>query len=135
MKRNVIIMWIRVYPTWQMKFDSKKWWEVMFFLWNQCINSFTPTSRMCLWHLIMNRMKIIMQIRVCPNWHMKFDYKNDGKWSFFVNQSINLFIPMRRMSLWCLIMKRNEIILQIHVCPNWHTNSNSKTSGKWSFFY
>ena len=92
-KRNVIIMWIHVYPNWQMKFDSKKWWEETFFLWNQCINSFTPLRRMSLWHLIMNKMEIIIWIYVCPNWHMKFDYKNSGKWSFFMKPKHQFIYP------------------------------------------
>ena len=122
-------MWIHVYPNWQTKFDFKKWWEVMFFLWNQHINSFIPIRRISLWLLIVKRMEII----VCPNCHLKFKPKNGGKWLW--NQSIKLFTPLRRMSLWGSIMKTKEIILRIHVCHNWQTNFNSKNSRKRSLFY
>ena len=33
---------------------------------------------------------------------------------------------MRRMCLWCPIVKRNKIIMWIHVNPNWKANFNSK---------
>ena len=44
--------------------------------------------------------------------------KNDGKRSFSYETKASMsFIPMRRMSLWCSIMKRKEIAMWIHVCP------------------
>ena len=43
------------------------------------------------------------------------------------------FISMRRMSLWCPILKRKEIIVWICVCLDWQTNFNSKNYGKKSF--
>ena len=42
MKSKEIIMWIHAYANRQMNFDSKKWWEVKFFLWNQSINIINP---------------------------------------------------------------------------------------------
>ena len=54
---------------------------------------------------------------------------------FLWNQSINYFIPMRRMNLWCLIIKRKEIIMWIHIYLNWKMNFNFKNGGKRCFFY
>ena len=42
---------------------------------------------------------------------------------------------MRRMKLWCLIIKRKEIILWIHVYPTTKINFNSKTGRKRKFYY
>ena len=54
---------------------------------------------------------------------------------FLWYQSINSFIPMRRMRLWCLITKRKEIIMWNHVCQNRPTNINSKNGRKRSFSF
>ena len=44
--------------------------------------------------------------------------KNNGKRSFSYETKASMsFIPIRRMSLWCPIMKRKEIITWIHVVP------------------
>ena len=42
---------------------------------------------------------------------------------------------MRRTCLWCPIMKRKEIVMWIHVCPNWKTYFYSKNGYKRSFSY
>ena len=53
----------------------------------------------------------------------------DRKRSFsYETKSSMSFISIRRTSLWCPIMKRKEIIMWIHVCPNWQRNFDSK---KW----
>ena len=45
--------------------------------------------------------------------------KNGGKKSFSYETKASMsFIPMRIMHLWFSIMKRNEIIMRIHVYPN-----------------
>ena len=54
---------------------------------------------------------------------------------FLWNQSINSFIPIRRIRLWCPIMKRKEIITWIHIYLNWKANLNSKNGRKRSFPY
>ena len=44
--------------------------------------------------------------------------KNYGKWGFSYESKASIsFIPMSRMSLWYLIMKRKEIIMWIHLYP------------------
>ena len=59
---------------------------------------------------------------------MSFNSKNGRKRSFcYQTKAPMLVIPMSRMSLWYPIMKRKEIIMWIHVCPNWQTNFDSKT--------
>ena len=89
-----------------------------------------PMRRMCLWRPIIKGMKIITGIQVCLIWQANFRSTKNG-----VNKSFSCetkasrtFIPMRRISLWCLILKKKDITIWIHVCPNWQINLNSK---KW----
>ena len=79
-KRNYYVN--RVYPNWKMNFDSKKWWETKFLLWNQSINSFIPIRRICLWCPIIKRKEIIMWIRLYLNWQTNFNSKNKKKRCF-----------------------------------------------------
>ena len=101
-------------------FDSKKWWEVKFLLWNKSFNSFIPISRMNLWCARIKRKEIIKWIHDYPIWQINFDSK---RWLevkfFFWNPSINSFIPIRRMRLWCPIMERKKIIIWIHIYHIW----------------
>ena len=98
--------------------------------------SFTPMRGMSLWCPIMKGKKIIMWIHVCPHWQTNFNSKNWWKEKLFLwNQSINAFILISRMSLWCLIMKRKEIIMYIHVCPNWKRTLILNNGGKNCFYY
>ena len=71
-----------------------------------------------------------------PNWNTNFNSKigNKRSFSYDTKASISL-IPMRRTSLWCPIMKRNEITICIHVYPNWKTYFNSKIGNKRSFSF
>ena len=175
------------YPNWLTNFDSKKWWEVRFFLWNQSISSFILMSGMNFWCPFIKGKDIIMWIHFYPNWKMIINSKNGRKSSFsretkalihlsqwedwiFGAQSLKerrllcesvlipierwtltlkigrkrsfsyetkvsiSFIPMRRMDLWCLIIKRKEITMWISVYPNRKTNFNSKKWYKKKFF-
>ena len=72
-----------------------------------------------------------------PYSRTNFDSKeNHGKKSFSNETKASIsFIPLRRMCLWCQIMKRKEIIMWICVCPNRWTNINSKNGGKRNFSY
>ena len=82
--------------------------------------SFIPIRRMCLSCPFKKRKEIISWIHDYPNWQMNFDSKNWCEVKLFLwNQSINSFVPMRRMRLWCPIMKRKEIITWIHVYHIW----------------
>ena len=57
--------------------------------------------------------------------------KNDGKRSIFYETKASLsLILMKRISLWCPIMKRKKITMWIHVYPNWQKNFNTKNDGK-----
>ena len=97
---------------------------------------FISMRRMSLWFTVMKRKEKITWIYFYPNWQMKFDSKNWWKEKLFLwCQNINSFIPMSKMSLWFLIMKRKEIITWIHVYPNWQINLDSKNGGKRSFSY
>ena len=135
-RRNKIITWIHDYPNWKMNFDSKKWWEVKFFLWNQSINSFIPIRRMHLRSLIMKRKEIILWIRVCQNWPTNINSKNGGKRCFpYETKSSLPFIPIRRMCFWCQITKRKEDYYANVCFSNWKTNIKSKNGKKRCFLY
>ena len=91
---------------------------------------------MCLWCPIMKRKEIIMWIHVYPNRNMNFHSKKDNKRSFSYDTKASIsLIPMRRMCLWCPIMKRKEIIMWIHIYRNWKTNFNSSIGNKRSYSY
>ena len=106
-----------------------------FFLWNQNINSLIPIRRMNLWCLIIKMKEIMMWIRVFLNWKTNFNSKN-GKRSFSFETKASIpFIPMKRMCLSYPIIKRNKIVMWIHVCPNRRTNINFKNGRNRSFFY
>ena len=77
-----------------------------------------------------------MWIYVYPNRKTNFNSKNGNKKSFSYETKVSIsFIAMRRMCLWCPIMKRKEIIIWIHVYPNWKTYFNSKIGNKKGFSY
>ena len=91
--------------------------------------SFIPIRKISLWCPIMKRKEITMWICVCPNQQLNLTVKNDGKRSFsYESKASTSFMTIRRMSLWCPIMKRKEITMWISVCPNWQRNFNLK---KW----
>ena len=136
MKRKEIIMWIDVYPNWKTYFNSKIGNKRSFSFETNASISLILIRRTCLWFPIIERKEIVMWIHVYPNWKTYFNSKIGNKRSFYYETiaSISL-IPMRRMCLWCPIMKRKEIIMRIHVYPNWNTNFNSKIGNKRSFYY
>ena len=62
--------------------------------------------------------------------------KNGGKKSFSYKTKASIsFIPIRKMSLHCPIIKKKQIIMRISVCPKWLINFNSKNGGRISFSY
>ena len=76
-----------------------------------------------------------MRIHVYHSWKMNFNSKKGRRKSFLRNQSINSFILMSRMNMWCPINKRIGIIMWIHVYPNWKTTFKTKNGTNWSFSY
>ena len=95
----------------------------------KALMSFISMKRMSLWCLIMKRKEIVIWIHVCPNSQTNFNSKKWWKEKCFLwNKSINTIYPMSWTSLWCLILKRKEITIWIHVCLNWQMNFDSK---KW----
>ena len=127
MKRKKNIMWIYVGPNRQTNFNSKNWWDEKLFLLNQTSMSFIPARRMSLWFPIMKKIDYYknpclshgqMNVTSKENW-WKEHLLNETKTSM-------PFIPTRRINLWYTTMKRKEIIMWIHVSPNWQTNFNSR---------
>ena len=127
-------MWIYGYPNWKTYFNSKIRNKKGFCYETKASISFIPMRRTCLWRPIMKWNEITTWIHVYPNWKTYFDSKigNKRSFSFDTKASISL-IPTRRMCLWYPIMKRKEIIMWIHVYPNWKTYFNSKIGNKRSF--
>ena len=126
MKITKIIMWIHFYPNWKTNFNSRNGNKKSVSYETKASISFIPSRRMCLWCPIMKRMEITMWIHFYPNWKTNFNSNNGNKRSFSyeTNASIS-FILSRRMCLWCPILKRKEIIIWIHVYPNWKTDFSS----------
>ena len=74
--------------------------------------SLIPMRRTCLWCLIVKWNEITMCIHVYPNWKAYFNSKigNKRSFSFKTKASVSL-ISMRRMCLWCPIMKKKRGLL------------------------
>ena len=122
-------MWIQVDPSWKTNLNSKNGKKWSFSYETKASKSFITTKRMRLWCLIMKRKEIIMWIHVYPNWKTNLNSNNGRKTSFsFEIKASKSFITIKRMRLWCPIMKRKEIIIRIHVYPNWQMNFSFK---KW----
>ena len=114
MKRNEITMWIRVCPTCETNFNSKKGRRRSFVNQTKASMLFILISKTNLWHPMMKRMGSTIWIRICLNWQMNINSRNDGKKSFsFETKASILLILMRRMSLWCTIMEGKEITMCI----------------------
>ena len=115
-------MWIRVCPKWQVNFNFKKRWKEKLFLWNQWWDWVYGAQSWKKKRLLSESEFILIKKR---SWIPK----NGGKKSFsYETKDPMSFIPTRRMSLWCSIMKKMEIIMRIRVCPKWQMNFKSK---KW----
>ena len=77
-----------------------------------------------------------MWTHVYPNWKTNFNSKNRNKRSISYKTKASIsFIPVRRMSLSCLILKIKEIIMWIRVCLNRQTYINYKNGRKRCFSY
>ena len=77
-----------------------------------------------------------MWILVYLNGNTNFNSENSRKRNCsYETKALLSFIPMRRMWLWCLILKIKEIIMWIHIYLNRKTKINSKNGRKWSFSY
>ena len=132
-KRKEIIMWINIYPIERLTlilkivqkevFPMKPKHQYRLSQWGECIygaQSWKEVRLLC--------------ESMFPNWKMNFNAKNDRKWSFSYNTKASTsFITMRRMCLQCPMMKRKEIIMWIHVNPNWKMNFDSKNRRKRGF--
>ena len=109
-----IIMWIHAYPNWKTNINSKNGNKRSFSYEAKASISFIPTRSMCLWCPIMKRKEIITWIQFYPNWKTYFNFKSGYKRSFSSETKASVSsIPMKRMCLWCPIMKRKEIIMWI----------------------
>ena len=135
MKGEEITLWIYVYPNWKTNFNSKKRWKESFSYETKASMSFIPMSRMSLWCPIMKRKGILCESMFVLIDKQNLTLKTDGKRSFsFETKASISFILMKWICLWCLVMKKKEIILWICVYPNWKMNFYSKNSKKRSFF-
>ena len=136
MKRKEIIMWIHAYPNRNTNFNSKKGNRRSFAYDTKASTSLIAMRRTSLWCPIMKWNKITIWIYAYPNWKTYFNSKigNKRSFSFETKESISL-IPTWKMCLWFPITERKEIIMWIHVYPNWKTCFNSKIGNKKCFYY
>ena len=136
MKITEIIMWIHFYPNRKTNFNSKNGNKRSFSYETKASISFIPMRRTCLWCPIMKWNEITVWIYAYLDWKSYFNSKigNKRSFSFETKASISLILT-RRTCLWFPIIERKEIILWIHVYPNWNTNLNSKIANERSFSY
>ena len=136
MKWNEITIWIHVYPNWKTYFNSKIGNKKGLYYETKASISLIPMRRTCLWCPIMKRKEIVMWIHVYRNWKSNFNSQISNKTSFSYESKASIsLIPLGRMCLWFPIIKRKEIIMWIHIYPNWKMNIDSKNGRKWSFSY
>ena len=135
-ERKAIVMWIHVYRHWNTNFNSKIGNKRSFSYDTKASILLIPVRRTSLWRPIMKWNEITIWIYVYPNWKTYFNSKigNKRSFSFETKASISLILT-RRTCLWFPIIERKEIIMWIHVYPNWNTNFNSKIGNKRSFSY
>ena len=129
-------MWIHVYPNWKMYFNSKIGNKKGFYYETKASISLIPTRRTCLWCPIMKRKGIVIWIHVYHNWKTNFNSKIGNKRSFSYGTKASISLTLsRRMCLCFPTMKRKEIIMWMHVYPNWKMSFNSKNGRKTRFSY
>ena len=64
------------------------------------------------------KKEIIMWINVYPNWNTNFYSKIGNKRSFYYETKASIsLIPMRRLRLWCPIMKRKRLLCESMFIP------------------
>ena len=120
LKGMKIIMWVCICFNSQMNFNSKKWSKEKLFLWKYCINVIYPNEENEF--MVSNhKKKEDYSVNPCLSQLTKWTLilKNSGKLSFtYEIKASMLLMRMSRISLWCTIMKKSEIITCILFCPN-----------------
>ena len=107
-----------------------------FFLWNKGIYIIQPNKENVFMVPNHEKKEIIMWIHFFHNWKMNCNSKSGRKRSFsYETKALISVIPMKRICLWCLIIKRKEITMWTRVYPDWKMNINSKIGRKRSFSY
>ena len=96
---------------------------------------FIPISRMNLWCASWKEKILLCNSKFVPIETRSLIPKIEGKRRFFYKTKDPMsFVLTRKMSLWCSIMKKKEIIMWICVCPKWQMNFKSKKWWKEKFF-
>ena len=75
-------MWIRVCLNQQMNINSKNGRKRSFSYESKGSTSFIPMKRMCLWHAIMKKKRLLRESMFIPIDGRTLILKNGGKWSF-----------------------------------------------------
>ena len=111
-------MWIHVYPNWKMNLNSKNSRKTNFSYEIKASKSFIRMRRVRLLCPIMKRKKIMMWIYIYPNWKSNFNSENYKKRCFsFETKALISFIPMRRICLWCPILKKMRLLCEFMFIP------------------
>ena len=117
-KRRRLLCESMFIPIDKMNFNSKEWWKEKLFLWNQSINAIYPKEENKL--MVPNlEKKENYYVNPCLSWMtMNFNSKNDEKISFSnETKALMSFSPLRRMNLWCPIMKKMRLLYESVFVP------------------
>ena len=113
-----------------------RWWKRKLILPNQGSNIMCPNEENVIVVPNHKKKEIIMRIHFYLIWWMNLDsIKNGGNKTFSCQTKASIsYILIRRIWLYCLIIKRLEIGIRIQVCLIWWTNFDCKeNSGNESF--
>ena len=92
-KRKEIIMWIRVYPYWEMNFNSKNGRKKSFRYETKASISLIPIRRMCLWYPIVEQRRLIHEFVPIPIDRWTLIPKNGGKSRFSMKAKHQFVYP------------------------------------------
>ena len=106
----------------------KKWFKEMLFLWNQSVNViYSNKENVFMVHNHEKKGDYYMRPCLSQLKDELWFQKTGGKDSFLYEAKVSTSsILIRRMCLLCPIVKRENIIMNIHVCPNRWMYFNSK---------
>ena len=126
-------MWIRVCPNWPMNINSKNGRKRSFPYETKAPISFVPMRRMCLWCPIIKRKRLLCESVFIPIEKQTLIQKM-AEWEVFLMEPKHQFIyPNAKKEFVVPIIKRKEIIMWMHIYPNWKMNFNSKNGWKKCF--
>ena len=93
----------------------------------KALTLFILMRKISLWFPIMKKKRLLCETVFIPIDKWILILKNGGKKRFsHETKASTSFIPIRRVCVWCPIMKKREIIMWFRICLNWHMSFDSK---------